>query len=40
VLWILGLPEPTDWAGQPVVEAFVPNAAAPTTTPAARLELR
>lgn len=40
VLWILGLPEPTDWAGQPIVDAFVPNSGAPATTPAARLDAR
>ena len=40
VLGLLGLAEPTDWLGTPVVEAFTPRAAAPATTPAARLEPR
>ena len=39
VLWMLGLPEPTDWAGQPVVDAFMPTSGAPATTPAARLDM-
>jgi predicted AlkP superfamily pyrophosphatase or phosphodiesterase len=38
VLWMLGLPEPTEWMGTPVVDAFTPRAGAPATTPAARLE--
>jgi arylsulfatase A-like enzyme len=37
-LWMLGLPEPTDWQGAPVLEAFGAHPAAPSTTPAARLE--
>jgi arylsulfatase A-like enzyme len=37
-LWMLGLPEPTDWQGEPVLEAFNAQPAAPATTPAARLE--
>lgn len=40
VLWMLGLPEPTDWLGTPVDEAFNARAAAPATTPAARLDPR
>src|SRR5262245_60522241 len=40
VLWILGLSEPTEWVGRPVVDAFVPKAGAPATTPAARLDDR
>jgi arylsulfatase A-like enzyme len=40
VLWLLGLPEPTDWHGTPVIEAFVPRAAAPVGTPAAPLQER
>jgi predicted AlkP superfamily pyrophosphatase or phosphodiesterase len=40
VLWMLGLPEPTDWLGTPVDEAFSPRTAAPATTPAARLDPR
>ena len=40
VLWILGLPEPTDWAGQPIVDAFVPHVGAPATTPAAQFDAR
>ena len=39
VLWMLGLPEPTDWAGTPIVDAFLPRAGAPATIPAARLEI-
>lgn len=39
VLWMLGLPEPTDWHGEPVLEAFSPRPAGPATTPAARLEI-
>jgi arylsulfatase A-like enzyme len=32
VLWLLGLTEPTDWAGTPVIDAFAPVAApAPTS---------
>ena len=27
VLWLLGLPEPTDWLGKPIVEAFHPQRA-------------
>jgi hypothetical protein len=27
VLWLLALAEPTDWAGTPVVEAYVDDAA-------------
>jgi arylsulfatase A-like enzyme len=39
VLWMLGLPEPTDWLGTPVIEAFNhARPAAPGTTPASRLE--
>jgi len=37
-LWMLGLPEPTDWAGTPVADAFLPFAAAATAP--ARLEAR
>jgi arylsulfatase A-like enzyme len=40
VLWMLGLPEPTDWFGTPVLDAFNARAAAPATTPAARLDQR
>lgn len=40
VLWMLGLSEPTDWEGQPIVDAFIPMAGAPATTPAAGLETR
>jgi predicted AlkP superfamily pyrophosphatase or phosphodiesterase len=29
VLWMLGLSEPTDWEGQPIVDAFMPLAGAP-----------
>jgi arylsulfatase A-like enzyme len=31
VLWLLGLPEPTDWAGTPVFDAFLPT---PASVPA------
>jgi arylsulfatase A-like enzyme len=40
VLWMLGLTEPTDWLGTPVVAAFNAGAGAPATIPAARLEPR
>jgi arylsulfatase A-like enzyme len=40
VLWMLGLPEPTDWIGRPVIEAFHPGPAAPASVPAARFEIR
>jgi predicted AlkP superfamily pyrophosphatase or phosphodiesterase len=40
VLWMLGLSEPTDWEGQPIVDAFIPMAGAPATTMAVRLESR
>jgi predicted AlkP superfamily pyrophosphatase or phosphodiesterase len=33
VLWLLGVREPTDWAGQPVIDAFEP---APAGVPAAQ----
>jgi arylsulfatase A-like enzyme len=35
VLWLLGLPEPTDWAGKPIVEAFQPQPAPGGATVAA-----
>jgi predicted AlkP superfamily pyrophosphatase or phosphodiesterase len=38
VLWTLGLPEPTDWLGTPVLEAFNAPPGAPRTTPASRFE--
>ncbi len=36
-LWLLGLPEPTDWLGKPIVEAFHAQGAAPVV-PASRLD--
>lgn len=35
VLWLLGLPEPTDWIGKPIVEAFHPQSAPGGATVAA-----
>jgi arylsulfatase A-like enzyme len=40
VLWMLGLSEPTDWLGTPVVSAFNAGAGTPATIPAAPLEQR
>jgi arylsulfatase A-like enzyme len=38
VLWLLGLPEPTDWVGKPIVEAFQPQpATAGAAVPAAQI---
>jgi arylsulfatase A-like enzyme len=36
-LWLLGLEEPTDWTGRPIVEAFLPPTGASATTPVATL---
>jgi predicted AlkP superfamily pyrophosphatase or phosphodiesterase len=40
VLWMLGVPEPTDWIGRPVTEAFNPGPAAPASVPAASLQIQ
>lgn len=37
-LWLLGLPEPTDWFGEPVLAAFSARPGAPASTPAAPLD--
>jgi arylsulfatase A-like enzyme len=37
VLWLLGLPEPTDWVGEPVLAGFSARPGAPATIPAAPL---
>ena len=34
VLWLLGLPEPADWLGTPVLDAFTPPSPSPRPAPA------